>query len=201
MSVLKAVRKAQRASTSLSDQEARFSPTVLSKILFKPGLETSTCPLMIARGVSNLAKRDFKNLQTTQERPHEIDATYVENLTNLDGILRHFTPLRNFSLTLTSVTRFDQVMGISIDCGPIKTKVKHILGGVVRAMMSLSRSIVASLKNFNDFLAVNTPSYDLIRIDFKQEGVVPKVMLHIFEEFFLLLGRHPFNNKVPRMVV
>nr|GEU97991.1 hypothetical protein [Tanacetum cinerariifolium] len=92
-------------------------------------------------------------------------------------------------------------MGITIDCGPIKTEVKHLFGGVVSAMMSPGGSIVASLKNINGFLAMNTPPDDLIRIDFKQEGVIPKVMLHIFEEFVLLLGRHPFHNKVPRMVV
>nr|GFA37665.1 hypothetical protein [Tanacetum cinerariifolium] len=92
-------------------------------------------------------------------------------------------------------------MGITIDCGPTKTRVKHLFGDVVRAMVSPGRSIVASLKNVNDFLAVNTPPYDLIRTDFEQEWIVPKLMLHIFEEFVLLLGRHPFNNKVLRMVV
>nr|GEU48431.1 hypothetical protein [Tanacetum cinerariifolium] len=65
--------------------------------------------------------------------------------------------------------------------------------------MSLDRSIVASLKNINGFMAVNTPPDDLIRTDFKQEGVVPKVMLHIFKEFVLLLGRHFLNNEVPCM--
>nr|GEZ59775.1 reverse transcriptase domain-containing protein [Tanacetum cinerariifolium] len=98
-----------------------------------------------------------------------------------------------------SVTRFNQVMGITIDCGPIETRVKHLFGGVVRAVMSPGRSIVASLKNINGFLAMNTPPDDLTRIDFKQEGVVPKVVLHIFKEFVFLLGRHPFDNKVPRM--
>nr|GEV08525.1 hypothetical protein [Tanacetum cinerariifolium] len=68
-------------------------------------------------------------------------------------------------------------------------------------MMSPGGSIVASLENVNGFLAVNTPPDDLIRTHFEQEGVIPKVMLHIFEEFVLLLGRHPFYNKVPRMVV
>nr|GEU29387.1 hypothetical protein [Tanacetum cinerariifolium] len=135
-----------------------------------------------------------------RERPHEIDAPYVENLANSDGILRHFIPLRYFSLTLTSVTRFDQVMGIMIDCGPVETGVRHLFGGVVRAMMSPGGSIMASLNNINGFLAVNTPPDDLIHTDLKQEGVVPKLTLHVFKEFVLLLGRHPFNNKVPRMV-
>nr|GEU62492.1 hypothetical protein [Tanacetum cinerariifolium]GEX11218.1 hypothetical protein [Tanacetum cinerariifolium] len=68
-------------------------------------------------------------------------------------------------------------------------------------MMSPGGSIVASLENINGFLDVNTPPDDLIRTYFDQEGVVPKVMLHIFKEFVLLLGRHPFYNEVPHMVV
>nr|GEX68169.1 retrovirus-related Pol polyprotein from transposon TNT 1-94 [Tanacetum cinerariifolium] len=70
-----------------------------------------------------------------------------------------------------------------------------------RAMMSSDGSIVASLENVNGFQAVYTPPDDLIRTDFKQEGVVPKVMLHIFEEFVLLMGRHSLNNEIPCMVV
>nr|GFB62994.1 hypothetical protein [Tanacetum cinerariifolium] len=85
--------------------------------------------------------------------------------------------------------------------GPIESGVKHLFGGVVRAMMSPGGSIVASLENVNGFLAVNTPPDDLIRIDFEQKGVVPKVMLHIFEELVLLLGRHSLDNEIPRMVV
>ncbi|GJS41241.1 hypothetical protein Tco_0287440 [Tanacetum coccineum] len=46
MGVLYAVRKAHKASSNLSDQEARFSPTVLSRIRFKPRFDTSTCPLV-----------------------------------------------------------------------------------------------------------------------------------------------------------
>nr|GEV31942.1 hypothetical protein [Tanacetum cinerariifolium] len=90
-------------------------------------------------------------------------------------------------------------MGNTVDCGPIETGVKHLLGGVVRAMMSPGGSIVASLENVNGFLAVNTPLGDVIRTYFKQKGVVPKVMLHIFEEFILLLGRHSLNNEIPRV--
>nr|GEV49944.1 nucleolar protein 58-like [Tanacetum cinerariifolium] len=73
-------------------------------------------------------------------------------------------------------------MGITIDCGPIKTGVKHLFGGVVRAMMSPEGSIITSLENISGFLAVNTPSDDLICTDFEQEGAVPKVMLHIFDD-------------------
>nr|GEX83723.1 hypothetical protein [Tanacetum cinerariifolium] len=87
------------------------------------------------------------------------------------------------------------------DCGPIETGVKHLFGSVVQAMMSLDRSIMASLENVNGFLVVYTSPDDLIRIDFEQEGVVPKLMLHIFEDFFPLLGRHSLNNKVPHMVL
>nr|GEY95570.1 hypothetical protein [Tanacetum cinerariifolium] len=88
-----------------------------------------------------------------------------------------------------------------LDCEPIKNGFRHLLGGVVRAMMSPDGSIVASLENFNGFLTVYTCSDDLIRIDSEKKGVVPKVMFHIFEEFVLLLGRHSLNNEVPRMVV
>nr|GEU43198.1 hypothetical protein [Tanacetum cinerariifolium] len=66
-------------------------------------------------------------------------------------------------------------------------------------MMSPSGSIVASLENVNGFLAVYTPSDDLIRIDFEQKGVIPEVMLHILEEFVFLLGRHSLNNEISCM--
>nr|GFA69260.1 hypothetical protein [Tanacetum cinerariifolium] len=75
---------------------------------------------------------------------------------------------------------------VFLDSGPIESRVKHLIGGVVRAMMSLGGSIMESLENFNDFLAVYTPSDDLIIIDFEQKVVIPKVMLHIFEELVLL---------------
>nr|GEV71254.1 hypothetical protein [Tanacetum cinerariifolium] len=108
---------------------------------------------------------------------------------------KHFISLRNLSLTLTWVTRFDQVMGITIDCGPIKFEVKHLFGDVVQDMMSPGGSIVASLENVNGFMAVNTPPDDLIRIDFEQEGVVPKVMLLIFKEFVLCWEDIPLTMK------
>nr|GEW23881.1 reverse transcriptase domain-containing protein [Tanacetum cinerariifolium] len=54
-----------------------------------------------------------------------------------------------------SVTRFDQVMGITVDCGSIESGVKHLFGGVVRDMMSPGGSIVASLENVNGFLAID----------------------------------------------
>nr|GEX95663.1 reverse transcriptase domain-containing protein [Tanacetum cinerariifolium] len=72
---------------------------------------------------------------------------------------------------------------------------------VVRAAMSPGGSIVASLENVNGFLAVYTPSDDLINTDFKQDGVVPEIMLHILKEFVFLLGRQSFDNEIPHMVV
>nr|GEU59247.1 hypothetical protein [Tanacetum cinerariifolium] len=90
-------------------------------------------------------------------------------------------------------------MGIMVDSGPIESGVKHLLGGVVRYMMSLEGSIMASLKNVNGFLAVNTPPDDLNRTYFEQKGVIPKVMLHMLEEFVFLLGRHSLNNEIPHM--
>nr|GFB55284.1 hypothetical protein [Tanacetum cinerariifolium] len=67
--------------------------------------------------------------------------------------------------------------------------------------MSPGGSVVASLENVNGFLAMNTPPDDLIRTDFEQEWVIPKVMLHILEEFALLFGQHSLNNEIPSMVV
>nr|GEX03361.1 reverse transcriptase domain-containing protein [Tanacetum cinerariifolium] len=84
--------------------------------------------LMISRGVPNLAKRDFKNLQTT--RALLVGSAFA---------LTHFD----------NVTRFDQVVGITIDCGPIKTRVKHLFGGVVWAMMSPGGFIV----RFDEFFS------------------------------------------------
>ncbi|GJU23274.1 retrovirus-related pol polyprotein from transposon TNT 1-94 [Tanacetum coccineum] len=43
-------------------------------------------------------------------------APYVKDLAYLNCILRHFITLRDFALTLTSVTPCDQVMGISSTC-------------------------------------------------------------------------------------
>nr|GEV20015.1 putative ribonuclease H-like domain-containing protein [Tanacetum cinerariifolium] len=68
-------------------------------------------------------------------------------------------------------------------------------------MVSPGGSIVASLKNVNGFLAVYTPSDDLISTDFKQKGVVPEIVFYILKEFTFLLGQHALNNKIPRMVV
>nr|GEZ40587.1 hypothetical protein [Tanacetum cinerariifolium] len=68
-------------------------------------------------------------------------------------------------------------------------------------MMSPGGSIVASLENVNGFLAVYTPSNDLIRTDFEQKGVVPEVMLHILKEFVFLLGRHSLDNEIPCKIV
>nr|GEZ59838.1 hypothetical protein [Tanacetum cinerariifolium] len=124
------------------------------------------------------------------ERPHEVDAPNVKNFANLDGILRHFISSQNLSLTLTNVTSLDQVVGITVDSGPTEFEVKHLLGG---------GPIVASCENVNGFLVVYTPPDDLIRTDFEQKGVIPEVMLHILEEFVLLLGRHSLDNEIPRM--
>nr|GEY54026.1 reverse transcriptase domain-containing protein [Tanacetum cinerariifolium] len=46
---------------------------------------------------------------------------------------------------------------------PIEFGVKHLLGSVIWAVMSLGGSIAASLENVNGFLAVYTPLDDLIR--------------------------------------
>ena len=104
-------------------------------------------------------------------------------------------------MTLTSVTCFDEVIGILVYRGPKEAGVKYFFSGVVGTMMSTSWSFVASLENFKGFLTVNTPPDNLIRANLKQVGVVPKIVFHILEELVLLLGRHPFPYEVTRMIV
>nr|GEZ68314.1 hypothetical protein [Tanacetum cinerariifolium] len=79
---------------------------------------------------------------------------------------------------------------------PISTSSRQL-----RAMVSPGGSIVASLKNFNGFLAVYTPLDDLISTYFKKKGVVPEIVLHILDELIFLIGRHSFDNEIPLMVV
>ena len=92
-------------------------------------------------------------------------------------------------------------MGIPIYHRPIEAGIEHFLCGEIGTMMSPRGSTMACLKNFNGFRTVNTPPDHLIRTDFEQVGVVSKIMLDIFKEFLLLLGRHPFPNEFPRMVI
>nr|GFA06627.1 hypothetical protein [Tanacetum cinerariifolium] len=56
-------------------------------------------------------------------------------------------------------------------------------------MVSLGGSIVASLENVNGFLAVYTPSDDLISTDFKQKGVVPEIFAKLANHRVLELPR------------
>nr|GEW04486.1 hypothetical protein [Tanacetum cinerariifolium] len=65
------------------------------------------------------------------------------------------------------------------------------------AMMSPDGSIVASLDNVKGFLAVYTPSDDLISTDFKEKGLVPEIMLHILEEFVFCWDDIPLTMKFP----
>ena len=104
-------------------------------------------------------------------------------------------------MTLTSVTGFDEIVGILINGGPIKAGIKHLFGGVVWIVVAPRGTSMASLENVNGFLTVHTPPDDLIRTDLEQERVVPEIVFHIFEEFIFLLGRHPFPYEVTRMVI
>nr|GFA37600.1 reverse transcriptase domain-containing protein [Tanacetum cinerariifolium] len=74
MGVLYAVRKAHNASSSLSDHEARFSPIVLSRILFKPRFDTSTCPL--SRPHNNSPQREAS---PTIVEPLHIELPFLED--------------------------------------------------------------------------------------------------------------------------
>ncbi|GKF85233.1 hypothetical protein Tco_0250131 [Tanacetum coccineum] len=84
-----------------------------------------------------------------REWHHEVDALYVKDLAYLNCILGHFIILRDFSLTLTSVTLCDQVMGISVNSRPIKSGIKDFFSGVVDTMMSPGGSIMASCEDIN----------------------------------------------------
>nr|GEW82675.1 hypothetical protein [Tanacetum cinerariifolium] len=192
---------------SIDDMPFRFQLPICLRVISGSQTVSDTllkhdlCELVIAEVRTVITNDGTGGSKPSKERFQE----FANNSGVIGGERFHFDPFRqvidsyewNFEafhlvvksfLTLTSVTRFKQVVGISIDCEPIKSRVKHLLGGVVHAMMSPGGSIMASLENVNVFLAVNTPPDDLIRTDLEQEGVVPKVMLYIFKEFVLLLG-------------
>ncbi|GJZ44399.1 hypothetical protein Tco_0591654 [Tanacetum coccineum] len=109
-----------------------------------------------------------------RERAYEIDAPHVKDLAYLNCILGHLIFLRDFPLTLTSVTPCDQVMGISVNSRPIKSGIKDFLSGVVGTMMSLDGTIMASCEDINSFLAVNTPPDHLIRTNLETSRGHPK---------------------------
>nr|GEZ29596.1 retrovirus-related Pol polyprotein from transposon TNT 1-94 [Tanacetum cinerariifolium] len=87
------------------------------------------------------------------------------------------------------------------DNAPEKARIKDLFGGEVSTMMSPRGSIVASFENVESFFVVHTPPDHLIRVDFKQKGVVPEVVFHVFKKLVFLLGRHSLNNKVARVVI
>ncbi|GJU65496.1 hypothetical protein Tco_1247331 [Tanacetum coccineum] len=60
--------------------------------------------------------------------------------------------------------------------------------GPLNTVMSTGGTIVASHEDVMGFFAKNTTSNNLIRIDNKQKGIFPEIMLHVFEEFSFLLG-------------
>nr|GEZ74569.1 reverse transcriptase domain-containing protein [Tanacetum cinerariifolium] len=100
--------------------------------------------------------------------------TDVENAVFDLGVMKPLGQSLHASRPSRLCAQAQSVNDMSSHCGPIESKVKHLLGGVVWAMISLSGSIVASLENVNGFLTVNTPLDDLIRTDFEQNGVVLK---------------------------
>nr|GEX96046.1 hypothetical protein [Tanacetum cinerariifolium] len=63
-------------------------------------------------------------------------------------------------------------MGIAIYGRPEETRVENFLGDVVRAMMSLSGTMVASFKNIHSFLPVHTPLDNLIGTNPKEIGEI-----------------------------
>nr|GEW18729.1 hypothetical protein [Tanacetum cinerariifolium] len=101
------------------------------------------------------------------------------SISEQSNIMNHDHPLsEGQSLHASRLSRLcaqaQSVDDMPFHSGPIVSGVKHLLGDVVRDMMSPGGSIVASLENVNGFPAVYTPSDDLIRTDFEQKGVVLK---------------------------
>nr|GFC68105.1 hypothetical protein [Tanacetum cinerariifolium] len=70
---------------------------------------------------------------------------------------------------------------------PEETRIKDPIGDEISTMMSPRGSIVASFKNVESFFAVHTPPDHLIHADFKEKGVVPKIVFHVFEKLLSLL--------------
>nr|GEZ07274.1 hypothetical protein [Tanacetum cinerariifolium] len=150
------------------------SITNVENAVFDLGFMDPLCFLFVDERVlivPNIVKRDFKNFQTTQASlvGNAFASTHFNKYSTATSI--YLFPREDENGPI--VTRFDQVVGITVNCGPLETGVKHLLGSVVRAMMSPGRSIKASLENVNGFLAMNTPPDDLIHIDLEQEGFVP----------------------------
>ncbi|GKD05853.1 hypothetical protein Tco_1180827, partial [Tanacetum coccineum] len=111
----------------------------------------------------------------------------------------HLITLQNFALTLTNVTSGDKVMGILVDRGPKESGIEDFSCCVVSTVMSTGGTIMASHENVESFLAVHTSPDHLIRTNFKQEGVIPKIMFNIFEKLVFLLGRHALHNESTRV--
>nr|GEV58320.1 reverse transcriptase domain-containing protein [Tanacetum cinerariifolium] len=128
----------------------------------------------------------------------EVRSAITDDGSRVPNLSKRF--LRNLQTTRASFVG-SAFASTHFDNGPVESRVKHLLGSVVLAMLSPGRSVVVSLDNVNGFLVVYTLSDDLIRTDFEKKGVVPEVMLHILEEFVFLLGRHSLDNEIPRMIV
>ncbi|GKB92451.1 reverse transcriptase domain-containing protein, partial [Tanacetum coccineum] len=76
---------------------------------------------------------------------HEIDATYydlegdiliLEALLNSEPLPRHLISLRDFALSLTSITMFNQVESIFINGGSKESGVKDFTSGVIGTIMA-----------------------------------------------------------------
>nr|GFB88761.1 reverse transcriptase domain-containing protein [Tanacetum cinerariifolium] len=68
-------------------------------------------------------------------------------------------------------------------------------------MMSPDGSFMTSFEDIKSFLAMYTPSNNLIRTYSKKVGIIPEVMCYVLKEFLLLLRRHPFGDKIPCMEI
>ncbi|GKB91820.1 hypothetical protein Tco_0964092 [Tanacetum coccineum] len=84
---------------------------------------------------------------------------------------------------------------------PKESAIKDLFGGEICIVMSPGGSIMASFENVESFFAVHTLSDHLIRTDFEQKGVIPKVVFDIFEKLVFCWDDIPLTMKFPAWVL
>ncbi|GJV12798.1 hypothetical protein Tco_1354339 [Tanacetum coccineum] len=212
--------RAHSASSSLFRLEARFS-TWSFKDTFRSNhdLTTTTCQhkrvprsLMIARGTPNLAKRDFRNLQTTLASlvgsAFRLNPFWTSKVTapriycsllkreqglsqypkrqrfhKTDGVLRHLIPLRSFFIVLARVHCFWDKIMISYTFGNVPGALHRPKG-----MRRRKRSVGARL-NVAVVHVQNASRMRMSRRDHNKSDQLPVKLYHHLEQEKHLLPR------------
>ncbi|GJR57297.1 hypothetical protein Tco_0097203 [Tanacetum coccineum] len=167
----------QRRSSSLSDQEARFSPTVLSRILFKPRFDNFHLPFLGVLSVDEhevnsifkhaLAKLVIaKMCSTITDDGTGAPKSGKEGFENLPKLLG-----RRWCGSACASTHFADS---SDSHKPKESGIKDLFGGEICTMMSPGGSIVASSPRMSraSLRAHTADKFDPAQI-IEQEGVHP----------------------------